>query len=54
MALLSLKQLPALLRGITLKHHGHFYCLDCLHYFTTEKKRESHKKECEIKIFIML
>ena len=54
MALLPLKQLPALLRGITLKHHGDFYCLDCLHYFATEKKHESHKKECEINIFITL
>ena len=29
------------------KHHGDFYCLNCLHSFTTENKRESHKKVCE-------
>ena len=33
------------------KHHGGFYCLNCLHYFTTEKKLESHKKVCENEIF---
>ena len=29
-----------LLRGITSKHHGDFYCLD----YKYEKKYESHKK----------
>ena len=28
-----------------------FYCLNCLHFFTTENKRESHKKVCENKHF---
>ena len=35
----------ALLRGITSKHHGNLYCLNCLHSFATENKRESHKKD---------
>ena len=26
------------------KHHGDFYCLNCLHSFATENKRESYKK----------
>ena len=30
---LGLKKLPTLLRGITSKHHGNFYCLNCLHSF---------------------
>ena len=30
---IAAKQLSALLRGITSKHHGDFYCLNCLHYF---------------------
>ena len=45
------KKLSALLRGINSKHHGNFYCLDCLLSFATEKKLESHKKVCENKGF---
>ena len=48
---LAVKKLSALLRGITSKHHGDFYCLNCLHLFATENKRESHKKVCEYKAF---
>ena len=33
------------------KHHGDFYCLNCIHSFTTENKRVSHKKVCENKDF---
>ena len=43
----SLKNLSALLRRITSKHHGGFYCLNCLHSFAAENKRESHKNVCE-------
>ena len=39
---LAVKKLSALLIGITSKHHGHFYCLHCLHSFTTENKHESN------------
>ena len=35
---LAVKKLSALLRGITSKHHGDFYCLHCLHSFATEKR----------------
>ena len=35
---LAVKKLSALLRGITSKHHGDFYCLNCLHSFATEKE----------------
>ena len=35
---LAVKKLSALLRGITSKQHGDFYCLNCLHSFATEKK----------------
>ena len=45
------KKLLALLRGITYKHHGDFYCLNCLHSFATERKLESNKKVCENKDF---
>ena len=48
---LAVKELSALLRGITSKHHRDFYCLNCLHSFATESKRESHKKVCKNKTF---
>ena len=35
---LAVKKLSALLREITSKHHGDFYCLDCLYSFVTENK----------------
>ena len=47
----AVKKLPALLRGMTSKHHSDFYCLNCLHSFATKSKRESHKKVCENKDF---
>ena len=34
----AVKKLSALLRRITSKHHGDFYCLNFLHFFATEKK----------------
>ena len=34
---LVVKMLSALLKGITPKHHGDFYFLNCLHFFATEK-----------------
>ena len=48
---LAIKKLSALLRVITSKHHGNFHCLNCLHSFATEKKRESNKKVCKSKDF---
>ena len=47
----AVKKLSALLRGITSKHHGDSYYLNCLHSFATEKILESHKKYVKIKIF---
>ena len=29
---IAVKKLSTLLRGITSKHHGDFYCLNCLHF----------------------
>ena len=48
---LTVKKLSALLRGITSKHHGDFYCLNGLHSFATENKHESHIKLCNNKNF---
>ena len=46
---LAITKLSILLRGITSKYHGDFYCPNCLHSFATENKREFHKKVCENK-----
>ena len=35
---ISIKNLPALLRGITSKHNRDFYCLNCFQFFATENK----------------
>ena len=34
---LAVKKLSALLRGITSKNNGDFYCLNCLHSFRIKK-----------------
>ena len=51
---LAVKKLSALLREITSKHHGDFYCLNCLHSFATEKKVNLIKSYVKIKIFVTL
>ena len=47
---LAVKNLSALLRQIASKHYGDFYCLNCLHSFTTKNKLVSHKKYVKKKI----
>ena len=44
---LAVKQLSALLRGITFNNNRDFYCLNCFHSFRTEKKLKKHKNVCE-------
>ena len=52
---LAVKNPSALLRGITSKDYGDFYCLNLIHSFATENRRESHKKKyMKIKIFVTL
>ena len=46
---LAIKKLSALLIGVTSKHHGNFYCLNCRHSFVTENKLQSHKKSMQKK-----
>ena len=48
---LAVKKLSALSKEITSKDNGDFYCSNCLHYFRTKTKLESHKKVCENKDF---
>ena len=47
----AVKKLSALLRGITSKHHGDFYCLNCHHSFRTENKPKFHEKVCKKYIY---
>ena len=51
MAFSSSKELSALLRRITSKHHSDFYSLNCLHAFATQIKRQSHEAVCKNKDF---
>ena len=44
----TVKNLSGLLRGITSKHEGDFYCLNCFYLYRTKNKLEAHKKICEI------
>ena len=46
---LAIKKLSTLLRRITLKHQGDFYCFNCLHCFKIENKAKSHEKICKNK-----
>ena len=44
---LAVKKLSALLRGITSKHDGDFYCLNCFHSYTTKNKLKQHENVCK-------
>ena len=46
---LAVKNLLALLRGITSRNTGDFCCLNYLHSFRTKTKLESHERTCEKK-----
>ena len=39
---LAVKKLFTLLKGITSKHDGDFYCLNCFHLHRTENKVKKH------------
>ena len=43
---LAVKIISGLLRGITSNHNGDFYCLNCFHPYTTEKKLRKHERIC--------
>ena len=42
---LAVKSVSGLLRGIT-SNHGDFYCLNCFHSYTIEKKLKKHQRIC--------
>ena len=54
MALSCSQKLSALLIGITSKHRGDFYSLNCVHSFATNNKLQSHKRVCENKDFFYI
>ena len=43
---LAVKSTSGVLRGITSNHNGDFYCLNCFHPYTTEKKLRKHERIC--------
>ena len=46
---LTVRSLSALLRGITPKHKGDSYCLNCFHSYPSKESLEKHMKVCEDK-----
>ena len=46
---LTVRSLSALLKGVTSKHNGDHYCLNCFHLYRTEKALEKHMKICKDK-----
>ena len=44
---LAVKQLSALLRGITSNHKQDFYCLNCFHSYSTKDKLKKHYNVCK-------
>ena len=38
--------ITALLRGITLNHHGDFYCSNCFNSYRTHHKLTKHERVC--------
>ena len=44
---LAVKKLSALLKRITSKHIGDFYCLNCFHSYSTKEKLNKHRNVCE-------
>ena len=47
---LAVKSLSALRRGITSKHDGDFYCLNCFHSYSTKNKLKNTKQYVMIMI----
>ena len=44
---LAVKNLSALLNGITSNHNGNFYCLNCFRAYTTENSLNEYRNVCE-------
>ena len=46
---LTVRSLNALLKGITSKHDGDSYCMNCFHFYRTEEALRNYMKVCEDK-----
>ena len=44
---LTVKSIPKLLNGITSKHNGEFYCLNCFYSYRRKNKLIRHEKICK-------
>ena len=43
---LTVRSLPALLRGISSNNNGDFFCLNCFHSYRTLDKLKKHELIC--------
>ena len=43
----AVKSFSVLLRGITWKHDGCFYCLNCFHSYIKNENLKNHEKICK-------
>ena len=50
---LTVRSISGLLRGITSKRNGDFYCLNCFHLYTSEKKLRKHEKYVKTMLFVI-
>ena len=46
---LTVRRLSILLKGITSRHDGDFYCLNCFDSYASNKSLGKHMKVCENK-----
>ena len=44
---LAVEKLSILLKGITSKHKGDYYCLNCFNSYSTKEKLKKHRNVCE-------
>ena len=51
---LAVKKLSGLVREITLKANGDFYCLNCFYLFKTKNELGCHERVCKNKYFVEL
>ena len=50
----AITSIPALLRGITSKHNGDYYCLNCFRSYRTAKKLAEHEQLCNNNDFCLV
>ena len=51
---LTVRKLNALLKGVTSRHNGDYYCLNCFHSYATKKTLKNIKKYVKIMIIVIL